>query len=192
MRVTDIEVPKGVDRLSSADFRLLLANHMQQGGTTSPSSKGQVQGKGRGKYSQKVLASLPDRMRADQLQSIPEPADSEHQEQVELVQWLRLMEIRHFAIPNGGHRHLSVAKQLAAEGVMPGVSDLVILPEAGAETVLPIVFLEMKRKKGGNISKHQLDFLGHIEALAACGYPVIGRVAQGFQETVIFQKHSPT
>jgi len=61
MRVTDIEVPKGVDRLSSADFRLLLASHMQSGGATSPSGKGKAQG--RGKYSQKVLNSLPDRMR---------------------------------------------------------------------------------------------------------------------------------
>jgi len=126
---------------------------------------------------------LKNDMRADQLQSIPEPAISEHQEQVELVQWLRLMEIRHFAIPNGGHRHLSVAKQLAAEGVMPGVSDLVILPEAGTgNPQLPIVFLEMKRKKGGKVSSAQLDFLGHIEALKDCGYLVVGRVAQGFAE----------
>ena len=60
---------------------------------------------------------------------------SEHDEQVKLFQWARLSEGRWpglalmFAIPNGGKRHVAVARKLKAEGVRPGVPD-VCLPLA--------------------------------------------------------------
>ena len=55
---------------------------------------------------------------------------SEHDEQVALFQRIKLLANKYpelhllFAIPNGGHRHLAVAKKLKAEGVKAGVPDL--------------------------------------------------------------------
>lgn len=55
---------------------------------------------------------------------------SEHDEQVKLFQWARMSEGRRpelallFAIPNGGKRHVAVARKLKAEGVKAGVPDI--------------------------------------------------------------------
>ena len=55
---------------------------------------------------------------------------SEHDEQVKIFQWARLSEGRWpelallFAIPNGGKRHIAVARKLKAEGVKAGVPDI--------------------------------------------------------------------
>lgn len=51
----------------------------------------------------------------------------EHELQVVLVQYLKIKKIPFFAIPNGGQRHLTVAKKLKAEGVLAGVADLFIM-----------------------------------------------------------------
>ena len=57
-------------------------------------------------------------------------AISEHQHQVNLIFWARRLAKQYpeldllFAIPNGGHRHVSVARKLKAEGVKSGVPDL--------------------------------------------------------------------
>ncbi len=54
----------------------------------------------------------------------------EHDEQRSLMTWAAVMarEIPElnllFAIPNGGHRNMLVAKKMKAEGVKPGVPDL--------------------------------------------------------------------
>jgi hypothetical protein len=54
----------------------------------------------------------------------------EHTEQVAVINWAKLNEGKYpelrnlFAIPNGGARHLVVAKKLKAEGVKAGVPDL--------------------------------------------------------------------
>ena len=59
-----------------------------------------------------------------------------------------------FAIPNGGHRHISVAKKMKAEGVKRGIVDLII----------PIItegkhgmFIEVKTEKGV-MSKEQKEY----------------------------------
>lgn len=55
---------------------------------------------------------------------------SEHAEQVQLIKWAELNRQKWpmlqalFAIANGGHRHITVAMQMKAEGVKPGVPDL--------------------------------------------------------------------
>ena len=55
---------------------------------------------------------------------------SEHDEQVKLFQWARMSEGRWpelallHAIPNGGKRHVAVARKLKAEGVKAGVPDI--------------------------------------------------------------------
>lgn len=56
--------------------------------------------------------------------------NSEHREQAALFKWAKLNERKHpelalmFAVPNGGHRHIFVARKLKAEGVKAGVPDI--------------------------------------------------------------------
>lgn len=53
---------------------------------------------------------------------------SEHDEQAAFFEWLSYqrfpgVELMH-AVPNGGARHIAVARKLKAEGVKPGVPDV--------------------------------------------------------------------
>jgi hypothetical protein len=60
-----------------------------------------------------------------------------------------------FAIPNGGQRDIRVAAKLKAEGVKPGVHDLMLpVPRHG----LHGLWIEMK-KPGGTMSKEQKEWL---------------------------------
>lgn len=76
---------------------------------------------------------------------------SEHEEQSVLMQWAALAQPNQpelgllFAIPNGGHRHLSVAVALKREGVKAGVPDL-LLPVARCG--YNGLFIEMKAESG--------------------------------------------
>ena len=89
---------------------------------------------------------------------------SEHEEQREFVRWFRQTypDVRILAIPNGGARSPATAARLKAEGVCAGVPDLFV-PEWG-------LWIEMKRAKGGKVSKDQKYWLDY---LANCGYRVI-------------------
>lgn len=97
---------------------------------------------------------------------MPEKVPNEHIEQVQFVQWFRLAypQCFIFAIPNGEYRAMTVAKRLKAEGVVPGVPDLMILTPSGKS-----IFVEMKRQKGGSLSAKQKDVINKIERL---GFPV--------------------
>ena len=99
---------------------------------------------------------------------------TEHEEQRELVSWFRKTypDVVIFAIPNGGARSASVAGRLKAEGVLPGVPDLFI-PEWR-------IWVEMKRTKGGSVSKDQKELHKY---LASVGYCVI--VAKGCEEAKV-------
>lgn len=96
---------------------------------------------------------------------------TEHQEQVAVVQWMRLQYPQHriFAIPNGGTRNKAEAQNLKRSGVMSGVPDLFI-PSLK-------LWIEMKRRKGGAVSAEQKDW---IEYLRGCGYRA--EVCRGFDE----------
>jgi len=184
MRNIDINIPAGVSRMSSADFRAMVqAKEFSQ--MTEPRGKSKSNGaRGENKYSKQVVKSLPASSAvslSEQIKAL-QPLPTEHDEQVQLVQWLRYQQIRHFSVPNGGHRCKTTAAMLMAEGVVSGPSDLVILPEVGSR--LPIVFLEMKRVKKGKISDSQQDFLSHISALEADGYALCSRVAYGCDDAV--------
>ena len=68
-----------------------------------------------------------------------------------------------FAVPNGGARHIRVATKLKAEGVNPGVPDLVfVLPPHGK-----FAGLELKSEKG-RLSEHQIEWRQKLQA--ACAY----------------------
>lgn len=78
---------------------------------------------------------------------------TEHSEQVALFEWADLMvrsgkypELKWmFAVPNGGHRYMTVAKKLKAEGVKAGVPD-VLLPVGSINGHLGLA-IEMKFSK---------------------------------------------
>ena len=59
------------------------------------------------------------------------PGDEEHRIQCECVRYFHLryphLRGRLFAVPNGGRRDAATAGKLKAEGVVAGVSDLVLL-----------------------------------------------------------------
>lgn len=99
--------------------------------------------------------------------------DAEHREQSALFRWARLNERKHpelavmFAIPNGGHRHLFVAKKLKSEGVKPGVPDICLPVPRGN---YPSLWIEMKagrnKPTGTQITWHTLlSRYGHMVAV---------------------------
>ncbi len=71
---------------------------------------------------------------------------NEHQSQAAFVQWLKLKNIRHFAVPNslkvGGVKLMSYLK---AEGLTAGVPDMMI---PYRRHLCGGLFIEMKAKKG--------------------------------------------
>jgi len=91
---------------------------------------------------------------------------TESQEQIDFVQWCKRQRKTHpeflklFAIPNGGARHIAVASKLKLEGVEPGVPDLFL---AVARRGLHGLFIEMKRLKGGVLSKDQIKWKGYVQ-----------------------------
>jgi hypothetical protein len=66
-----------------------------------------------------------------------------------------------FAVGNGGKRHAKVAIAMKAEGVTAGVPDIFILH--GCQ----VYFLEMKKPKGGKVSKEQKIMMARLEAAGA-------------------------
>lgn len=82
----------------------------------------------------------------------------EHLLQTSIIQYLRLKKILVFAVPNGAKRNLFVAKQLKDEGVLAGVSDLIIVLKN------KVVFVEIKTNKGRQ-QKTQKEFQKKVEEL---------------------------
>ena len=94
---------------------------------------------------------------------------TEHIEQVTFIrEFENKYKARIFAIPNGGFRHKTTAQKLKAEGVKKGVPDLFI-PEW-------LLWVEMKRVKGGSVSADQKDWHNYLESI---GHSVI--VAKGYE-----------
>jgi hypothetical protein len=76
----------------------------------------------------------------------------EHNLQVATVQLLRANKIFCFAVPNGGRRDAITGANLKKEGVLAGVSDLIILKHN------KVFFVEMKDGKNGRQSQEQKYF----------------------------------
>ena len=77
--------------------------------------------------------------------------NEEHYNQVAVVQWAAYQAKKYpglellYAIPNGGRRHIGVARKLKAEGVKAGVPDLCLPVPRGTYHGL---YIEMKSVKG--------------------------------------------
>lgn len=98
------------------------------------------------------------------------------------VKWFRLQYPKYkkalFSVPNGGTRNPREAASLKEEGIVAGVSDLILaIPTKGNHGL----FIEMKTPKG-RVSKEQKEFLSLMSAL---GYRVeVVRTFEGFVSIV--------
>lgn len=105
------------------------------------------------------------------------PKTEEHDAQVDLFRdhiWPRLLDgAVAFAVGNGGKRHPRVAKAMKDEGVTPGVPDIFAIHRQQT------YFLEMKKAKGGRVSKEQKDMMARLTAAGA-----ICAVASGLAEAI--------
>lgn len=102
---------------------------------------------------------------------------TEEQEHLALIQWVILHPIcRKYLIhiPNGGSRNIIEAAKLKKMGVKAGVSDLFLAYPNGIYYGL---WIELKRRKGGILTKGQRDWLYIMQAV---GYSTV--VAYGWEE----------
>jgi hypothetical protein len=98
----------------------------------------------------------------------------EHDAQVDLFRdhiWPRLVAgAVAFAIGNGGKRHPKVAKAMKEEGVTAGMPDIFAIHLGQA------YFLEMKKPKGGRVSKEQKVMMARLVGAGAICAVANGRV----------------
>lgn len=99
---------------------------------------------------------------------------SESEEQIGFLQWFETAfpGVRIFHIPNGGHRAMTVAKKMKAEGVKPGVPDLYIPAWK--------IWIEMKRQRGGKVSDDQMGWYDYLTGIGDT--VIIGRGARDASE----------
>lgn len=88
----------------------------------------------------------------------PKRVPTESADQIKVVSRVRHFypDVLVFAIPNGGGRSPMEATKLKEEGVLAGVSDLMVLEARGGWHGL---FIEMKRVTGGRVSEEQRSFM---------------------------------
>lgn len=109
----------------------------------------------------------------------------EHHIQCGVIKWAQMQESKYpelkllHAIPNGGHRHLVVARKLKAEGVKSGVPDL-FLPVARQN--YHGLYIEMKTPKG-KIQDSQKWWLEELDKQGY--YCVVCREVEQTIETII-------
>ncbi len=98
--------------------------------------------------------------------------DTEHSHQVALCIWVaqnidKYPELKWLtAIPNGGLRNAAVANKLKAEGVKPGVPDLLL---AVRHDSFPCLWIEMKRpetdmQRSGKLTREQKEWINNLRS----------------------------
>lgn len=75
------------------------------------------------------------------------------------------------AIPNGGYRDKITAGKLKAEGVKPGVPDLLLLVKRGKFACL---WIEMKKPEVGKLSKEQKEWLDQAKSQGHAAWVCFG------------------
>ena len=86
--------------------------------------------------------------------------DTEHQLQKAITQYLNLLGLCWFAIPNGGRRNIITATRLKSEGLKSGIPDICIISTRA-------YFIEVKKPKtstpAGKLSLNQKERIAQIE-----------------------------
>jgi len=113
---------------------------------------------------------------------------TEHEEQKTFCAYLVFMGFTFYSVPNGTYLQgtpLQRAKQmnrLKAEGLQSGVPDIVILLDGGKS-----VYIEMKIRTGGSVSKEQKEWMERLKLL---GFDVY--LCKGATEAIrVAQKYLP-
>ena len=105
---------------------------------------------------------------------------TEAEEQATLFSWAAMKRGKYpeldllFHIPNGGSRGKAEAARFKAEGVKPGVPDLLLPVARGTYHGL---FIELKRQKGGRASGEQIDWIINLQRQGYCA-----AIARGWEE----------
>lgn len=101
-----------------------------------------------------------------------EPIESEDNAQIRLVKYLEMMIqetgriVKFTAIPNSTRTpYDSVRKKNIAMGLRKGLCDLLIIYRVPTEPIKRLLFLEMKREKGGTRKPEQKEW---VKILQAC------------------------
>ena len=95
---------------------------------------------------------------------------SEHDEQCAVVDYLELLGLPFYAVPNGGYRRKSEAARLKAEGVRAGVPDLCVPVARGGYHSL---YIEMKAGKG-KPTEEQLRWIWRLREEGMAAYCCVG------------------
>jgi hypothetical protein len=106
---------------------------------------------------------------------------TEAQEQVLFVAWLKKKGHRASASANGGKRNLLEAMKLKRMGVSPGFPDVQVPFPCGPYHGF---YVEMKRKKGGKVSKEQREWINYLKDTGH-----YAEVAKGFEEAKEMFEH---
>jgi hypothetical protein len=104
-------------------------------------------------------------------------------EQEHFVNWLKIKRLTHSSIPNSTFtRSWKQKAKNKREGLNPGLPDLlVIIPkERSNKKKALMVFIEMKRVKGGVLSEHQKEWIEEINKVENVG----AYVAKGAYEAI--------
>ena len=96
----------------------------------------------------------------------------EDEEQIAFINWFKskYKDYLIFSVPNGGSRNKVEASKLKKTGLLSGIPDLIILMPNRE-----VLFLEMKRQKGGVLSLVQKVVINLVEKL---GFTVL--IGYGF------------
>lgn len=122
------------------------------------------------------------------------PVPTEEVEQRILVQWLELKGLKFTAIPNSTYtKSWSQKAKNTATGLRPGLPDLLIIVNGS------LVFIEMKRTKGGVVSQAQKDWIAalnkvsNVQAFICKGAEAAIKVVESYLTATSFElKHNPT
>lgn len=102
---------------------------------------------------------------------------TEAQEQRDLVRYLDLLGVLYTHPPNGGNRSAVAGARLKGEGTKAGVPDILIFDRPPAAPGARGVAIEMKRRRGGVVTKAQQRWL---DELRERGW--LARVCRGFDD----------
>ncbi len=123
--------------------------------------------------------------RQNAVRSRKHPDDEEHRIQCACVQWFNYQypKFSHtlFAVPNGGRRDKVTGAKMKAEGVRPGVSDLILLKSNQQYGAL---LIEMKTRTGRQ-SEAQRQWQ-HLMEKENCKYAICRSLDDFIQEVEVY------
>lgn len=101
-------------------------------------------------------------------------------EQVQVVNWIKSRGHKIHHSPNGGKRGKAEAGRFKSEGVSAGFPDLMCFSE---KRNLPIIYIEMKRVKGGTITPEQKEWNRFLNGFQF-SHNIKSFICKGHQEAI--------